>query len=136
MQKILIDSGPLIALFDADDKHHKKAMNFVRENKLPLVVTLASITETLHLLDFNRNAQIDFLDWISKGAVEIHNMEASAFSRLRDLTIKYKDLPMDFADACLIYLAEELNISRIATVDRNFTIYRIRNRKKFELALS
>ncbi len=136
MQKILIDSGPLIALFDADDKHHKKAMNFVRENKLPLVVTLASITETLHLLDFNRNAQIDFLDWISKGAVEIHNMEASAFSRLRDLTIKYKDLPMDFADACLVYLAEELNISRIATVDRNFTIYRIRNRKKFELALS
>jgi len=57
MQKILIDSGPLIALFDADDKHHKKAVNFVRENKLPLVTTLASITETLHLLDFNRNAQ-------------------------------------------------------------------------------
>jgi len=79
MQKILIDSGPLIALFDADDKHHKKAVNFVRENKLPLVTTLASITETLHLLDFNRNAQIDFLDWISKGAVEVHNIEVPAF---------------------------------------------------------
>ncbi len=136
MQKILIDSGPLIALFDADDKHHKKAVNFVRENKLPLVTTLASITETLHLLDFNRNAQIDFLDWISKGAVEIHNLEAPAFNRLRDLTIKYKDLPMDFADACLVYLAEELNITSIATIDRDFSVYRIKNKKKFELVLS
>ncbi len=136
MQKILIDSGPLIALFDADDKHHKKAVNFVRENKLPLVTTLASITETLHLLDFNRNAQIDFLDWISKGAVEIHNLEAPSFNRLRDLTIKYKDLPMDFADACLVYLAEELNITSIATIDRDFSVYRIKNKKKFELVLS
>jgi len=136
MQKILIDSGPLIALFDADDKHHKKAVNFIKENKLPLVTTLASITETLHLLDFNRNAQIDFLDWISKSALEIHNIDIPAFNRLRDLTIKYKDLPMDFADACLVYLAEELNITRIATIDRDFTIYRIRNKKKFELALT
>ena len=136
MQKILIDSGPLIALFDADDKHHKKAVNFVRENKLPLVTTLASITETLHLLDFNRNAQIDFLDWISKGAVEVRNIEVPAFNRLRDLTVKYKDLLTDFADACLVYLAEELNIIKIATIDRDFTIYRIKNKKKFELALS
>lgn len=136
MQRILIDSGPLIALFDASDKHHKKAVTFIKENKFPLITTLASITETLHLLDFNRNAQIDFLDWISKGAVEVHNVEVPAFNRLRDLTIKYKDLPMDFADACLVYLAEELNITKIATIDRDFTIYRIKNKKKFELALS
>lgn len=136
MQKTLIDSGPLIALFDADDKHHKKAVKFIKDNKFPLVTTLASITEVLHLLDFSRNAQIDFLEWISKGAVEIHNIEVDAFSRLRDMTVKYKDLPMDFADACLVYLAEELNIHRIATVDRDFTIYRIKNRKKFEMALS
>lgn len=136
MQKILIDSGPLIALFDADDKHHKKAVNFIKENKLPLVTTLASITETLHLLDFNRNAQIDFLDWLSKGVLEIANIDVPAFNRLRDLTIKYKDLPMDFADACLVYLAEELNITKIATIDRDFTIYRIKNKKKFELSLS
>ncbi len=88
------------------------------------------------MLDFNRNAQIDFLDWISKGAVEVRNIEVFAFNRLRDLTIKYKDLTMDFADVCLVYLAEELNINKIATIDRDFTIYRIKNKKKFELALS
>lgn len=136
MQKILIDSGPLIALFDAGDNYHEKVFSFIKKNHLPLVTTLASITETLHLLDFNRYAQIDFLEWISKGALEIHNIEAHDFARIRELTVKYKDLPMDFADACLVFLAEKLGVSKIATVDRDFRIYRLKNNKKFELVLN
>ncbi len=135
MQKILVDSGPLIALFDASDIHHEKALAFIRSNRYPLITTLASITETLHLLDFNRNAQIDFLDWLSKGAIEVHNIEVSSFNRIRDLTKKYKDLPMDFADACLVYLAENLNLTKIATIDRDFSIYRIKGKKFFEMVL-
>ena len=75
MKKILIDSGPLIALFDASDKHHRNVINFIKNNKALLISTIASVTETLHLLDFNRNAQIDFLEWVNCGAVEIHNIE-------------------------------------------------------------
>jgi predicted nucleic acid-binding protein len=135
MKKILIDSGPLIALFDASDKYHDKAVNFVRTNKYPLVTTIASITETLHLLDFNRNAQIDFLEWIHKGAVEIQNIENSDFGRLKELTVKYRDLPMDFADSCLVYLAEKLSLNTIATIDRDFTIYRIKGRKEFKVSI-
>ncbi len=136
MKKILIDSGPLIALFDSSDKYHQEAVNFIKSNKYPLVTTLASITETLHLLDFNRNAQIDFLEWVHRGAVEIHNIENSDFKRLRELTEKYHDLPMDFADSCLVYLAEKLNLNTIATIDRDFTIYRIQGRRKFKIILS
>lgn len=136
MKKILIDSGPLIALFDASDMYHQKAVDFIKTNKYPLATTLASITETLHLLDFNRNAQIDFLEWVHRGAVEIHNIENSDFKRLRELTEKYRDLPMDFADSCLVYLAEKLNLNAIATIDRDFTIYRIQGRRKFRIVLS
>ena len=136
MKKILIDSGPLIALFDASDKYHDDALNFVRKNKFPLVTTLASITETLHMLDFNRNAQIDFLEWVQKGAVEVHNIENNDFGRLKELTEKYRDLPMDFADSCLVYLAEKLSINTIATIDRDFTVYRIQGRRKFKTILS
>lgn len=135
MEKVLIDSGPLIALFDVGDRYHEPAVSFIRGNRFPLVTTLASITETLHLLDFNRNAQIDFLEWVSKGALEIHNIESSDFERIRELTKKYKDLPMDFADACLVFLAEKLGISKIATIDRDFGVYRLRNNKKFDLML-
>lgn len=136
MKKILIDSGPLIALFDASDKHHHDAVKFIKTNKYQLVTTLASITETLYLLDFNRNAQVDFLEWVHRGGVEIHNIENSDFSRLKELTEKYRDLPMDFADSCLVYLAEKLNLNTIATIDRDFTIYRIQGRRKFKIILS
>jgi predicted nucleic acid-binding protein len=136
MKKILIDSGPLIALFDSSDNYHRQAVDFIKTNKSPLVTTLASITETLHLLDFNRNAQIDFLDWVHRGAVEIYNIENSDFERLRELTKKYRDLPMDFADSCLVYLAEKLDLNTIATIDRDFTIYRIQGRRKFKIILS
>ncbi|MBW2583897.1 MAG: PIN domain-containing protein [Deltaproteobacteria bacterium] len=136
MKKILIDSGPLIALFDASDKYHHEAVNFIKTNKYPLVTTLASITEALHLLDFNRNAQIDFLGWIHRGAVEIHNIENNDFKRLKELTEKYRDLPMDFADSCLVYIAEKLKLNTIATIDRDFSIYRIQGRRKFQIILS
>jgi len=135
MKKILIDSGPLIALFDSSDKYHSDSVSFIQTNKHPLITTLASITETLYMLDFNRNAQIDFLEWISRGGVKIHNIQNSDFHRLRELTDKYRDLPMDFADSCLVYIAEQLNINTIATIDRDFTIYRIRGRKKFNIVL-
>ena len=133
MKKILIDSGPLIALFDKSDKYHESAIKFLKNNKLPLITTIASITETLHLLDFNRNAQIDFLEWINNGALEIHNIEISDFHRIKDLTEKYSDLPMDFADSCLVFLAEKLNINTIVTIDIDFSIYRIKGKNTFEI---
>jgi len=136
MKKILIDSGPLIALFDASDKYHSEAVNFIKKNKFPLVTTIASVTETLHLLDFNRNAQIDFIEWVHRGAVVIQNIENNDFGRIKELTEKYRDLPMDFADSCLVYLAEKLNLNTIATIDRDFSIYRIQGRRKFIIILS
>ena len=132
MKKILIDSGPLIALFDASDQHHGKSVDFIKSNTYPLVTTIASITEALHLLDFNRNAQIDLIEWIDRGGVEIADIENSDFARLRELTEKYRGLPMDFADCCLVYLAEKFNLNTIATIDRDFTIYRIQGRNKFK----
>ena len=83
----------------------------------------------IRLLDFNRNAQLDFLEWVSRGGIEIHDIKNTDFGRLKELTEKYRDLPMDFADSCLVYLAEKLNIETIATIDRDFTIYRIDGRK-------
>jgi len=136
MKKILIDSGPLIALFDASDKFHGKTIHFIKENNYPLITTLASVTETLHLLDFNRNAQIDFIEWVYRGGVEIVPIDNADFARIKELTEKYRDLPMDFADSCLVFLAERYNLNTIATIDRDFSIYRIQGRKKFKIIFS
>ena len=131
MKKILIDSGPLIALFDSDDKYHKASIDFIKSNQCELITTIASITETLHLLDFNRNAQIDFLGWINEGAVSIEAITAPDLLIIKELTIKYADLPMDFADACLVFLGNKLEIHEIATIDRDFDIYRLKGKKPF-----
>ena len=131
MKKILIDSGPLIALFDRNDKYHLASVKFIKDNNSELVTTLASITETLHLLDFNRNAQIDFLGWVNAGAVTLAAISSDDLQRIKELTIKYSDLPMDFADACLVLLGEKLNINTVATIDRDFDVYRLKEKKPF-----
>ncbi len=131
MKKILIDSGPLIALFDRNDKYHLASVDFIRNNNTELITTIASITETLHLLDFSRDAQIDFLGWVYAGALSIEQITSDDFARIKELTTKYSDFPMDFADACLVFLGEKLNISSIATIDRDFDVYRLKGKKTF-----
>lgn len=131
MQKILIDSGPLIALFNANDRYHAASITFIKKNQAELVSTIASMTEVLHLLDFNRQAQNDFLSWVSAGAIKIETIQASDLGRIRALIMKYADLPMDFADACLVFLAEKLKIDTVATIDRDFDVYRVHGKKPF-----
>ena len=135
MRKILIDSGPLIALFDRNDKYHIPSIEFIRNNTYELITTIASITETLHLLDFNRNAQIDFLKWVHFGGASIEPIATVDFLEIQELTIKYHDLPMDFADACLVFLGNKLKIDTIATIDRDFDIYRLKNKKPFTILI-
>ncbi len=135
MDKILIDSGPLIALFDSSDKYHQKTVEFIKSSRFLLITSIASIAETLHLLDFNRNAQLDFIEWVSRGGVEIANIINPDFQRIKKLTEKYSDLPMDFADSCLVFLAEKMGINTIATIDRDFSIYRIKGEKAFKTIL-
>ncbi len=131
MKKVLIDSGPLIALFDRSDRYHTASVEFIKNNHHELVTTLASITETLHLLNFNRQAQIDFLAWVNTGAITLEQITVEDLLPIKKLTLKYADLPMDFADACLVFIAEKLNINEIATIDRDFDVYRLKGKKPF-----
>ncbi len=129
MKKILIDSGPLIALFDRSDKYHRASTEFIKKNRSELITTLASVTEVLHLLDFSRNAQVDFLSWVDAGAVTVEPITTDDFQRIRELIIKYSDLPMDFADACLVFLGEKMSINKVATIDRDFDVYKLKGKK-------
>ena len=87
------------------------------------------------MFDFNRNAQIDFLNWVEAGAVTVEVKSPTDFSRIIELIIKYSDLPMDFADACLVFLGEKLNISNIATIDRDFDVYRLQGTQAFTILI-
>ena len=128
MKSILIDAGPLIALFDKSDRYHKRSINFIRDFKGELFITWPVITEASHMLDFNINAQIGLLKWMRRGALQLFDLNNTQLHRLIELTEKFNDVPMDLADASLIVAAESLGIKEIASIDSDFYIYRdIRN---------
>ncbi len=128
MRNTLIDAGPLIALFDRSDQYHLAAIRFMEDYRGYLWTTWPVITEASHMLDFSIKSQLALLTWLSRGGLQLFELDASHISRLITLTDKYDDVPMDLADASLIVLSEQKGIREIATIDGDFYIYRdIRN---------
>jgi predicted nucleic acid-binding protein len=124
MQKTIIDSGPIIALFDRSDKFHNKVLDFLKTYKGKLVTSWAVITEVSHMLDFNLQVQIDFLKWCEAGGIEVYDISQTEISNIRIMMEKYIDVPMDLADATLMYIANKENIKNILSIDSDFDIYR------------
>ena len=132
LNTVLIDTGPLIALFDRDDKYHTSIVEFIKNTNYRFISTTAVLTETMYMLDFNTAVQLSFLEWIMKEGVIIHEIKQSNIKRIIDLTKKYSDRPMDFADATLVIAAEERGIRQIISIDSDFDIYRLYNKMKIE----
>jgi len=130
MPGIVVDSGPLIALFDGSDQYHSAAIRFVERNRLRLITNLPVITEVVYVLDFSAEAQRDFLFWAQQ-AMTIDIGTVNDLDRIRAILEKYADLPADFADASLVALCERLKIWHVASVDKDFTIYRSRDKRRF-----
>ncbi len=129
MQKTLVDSGPLIALFNRDDHYHSPVMEFLKDFRGLLYTTWPVITEVTHLLDFNSQVQIDFLTWVSRGALKLIDLDPNHLLQIIQMMNKYEDIPMDLADGSLMAIAESLNIQSIITVDSDYYIYRTFRKK-------
>jgi len=130
LNTILIDSGPLIALFDKNDSFHARVVQFIQGKKFRFLSTTAVLTEVSHMLDFNINAQLDFLEWVLNEGVMIQDIKREHISRIIELTRKYCDRPMDFADATLVVAAEHTGIRTIISLDSDFDIYRLPGKVK------
>jgi predicted nucleic acid-binding protein len=103
---------------------------FLKKHPYRYVSTLAVFTEVSHMLDFSVNAQRDFYEWIMCKGVIISDINQNDMPRLVELTGKYADLPMDFADATLVITAEKTGIREIISLDKDFNIYRLPGREK------
>jgi predicted nucleic acid-binding protein len=130
MRNIVVDSGPLIALFDRSDQYHTKAVRFIEGNQWRLITNLPVITEVVYVLDFSNEAQRDFLFWAQQ-ALTIDIQTVEDLPRIQAILQKYADLPADFADASLVVLCDRSKIWNIASVDSDFTIYRGRDKRRF-----
>ena len=131
---ILIDTGPLVAFFDASDQYHQVCLDILRNLEGPLVTVWPVVTEVFFLLNFSWRAQDHFWKFMIRGGTEIIHIGPEALERCRKLMKQYRDLPMDLADAALVVLAETKNIKKVFTLDhRDFSVYRPLHTKRFEL---
>lgn len=131
---VLADSGYFVGLFNPKDHHHARCKTFFAGYSEQTITTWAVFTEVGALLPHSK--QKAFFAWASKaqalGYLRIESPAADAVAALWNLMDKYEDLPMDFCDASLVYLATSLKIHRIATVDRrDFSVYRLPGNKRF-----
>ena len=124
MQKTIIDSGPLIALFDKNDKYHQRILDFFKDFNGEFVSSWAVITEVTHMLDFNLQVQISFLKWVEMGALTLYPIEQDELRDIIKMMSKYTNVPMDLADSSLMYIAQKEGIKNIVSIDSDFDIYR------------
>ena len=131
---ILIDTGPLVAFFDASDNYHGTCLDILKDLRGPLPTVWPVLTEAFYLLNFSWKAQDNLWEFLARGGIEIADLETRHMGRCRALMGKYGDLPMDLADAALVAVAEARKIESIFTLDhKDFSIYRPSHLKRLAL---
>jgi predicted nucleic acid-binding protein len=132
---ILVDTGFLVALAARRDKRHEAATSALAKLREPLITTWPVLTETCHLLTqrVSLESSLSLLKSVQAGAIELFELGPRHLPRTCELMEKYRDLPMDLADASLVILAEDIGTGRILSTDtRDFQTYRWKNRKPFK----
>jgi len=121
---IIADTGPIVALINPRDQHHQWARAAIRQINEPMLTCDAVLSEALFLISSVPNGIRRFTEMLASGALQ-SDFATSANSReLAALIQKYQSLPMSFADACLVRLAEIHDGATVLTVDSHFQVYR------------
>jgi predicted nucleic acid-binding protein len=130
---VIMDTGPWVALIDRRESRHGDCVEWLRRFQGEIYSSEAVLTEVLYLLNFSQKAQSAAIDFVLSGAVTMVPCSLDSLKKVKSLIIKYKDIPMDYADATLVTLAEDLSIHEIVTFDSHFDIYRLPPKKRFTL---
>ncbi len=130
MADLLLDTGVFVALLDRSEKRHGQCAEYFASFRGRVFTTEPVLTETLYLLGPAVASQRACLEFILNGGATLVPQSAASLARASALMEKYYDVPMDFADATLVCLAEETGIHDVFTLDiRGFRAYRISGRK-------
>lgn len=131
---LLLDTGALVALLDSGEKRHTDCVAAFSAWHAGVVTTEAVITEAAYLLTSSGLDGALVLQFCLRGGATVKPWTSPRAERVTELMRKYRDVPMDYADATLVALAEELNTANVFTLDhRGFRNYRWRGRRAFKL---
>jgi predicted nucleic acid-binding protein len=129
MSRIVVDTGPLVALLNGRDRHHDWVRQVLDTVEPPVFTCEAVISEACFLLSRIRNGQDAVFELLSKEILKVDFRLTSEVDAVRALMRKFQSIPMSFADACLVRMSELEPSSRLLTLDGDFRVYR-RNRRQ------
>jgi predicted nucleic acid-binding protein len=130
---LLCDTGPLVAFLNRGDQYHEWASGRFDQITQPLLTCEAVISEIVFLMQSDGLSADPVFEAIERGAVRVEFSTKQHWPWLRRLLDKYGDLPMSFADACLVRMAEIERSCQILTTDRHFRVYRRHGREVIPL---
>lgn len=129
MSRVVVDTGPLVALLNRSDRHHDWVRQVLDTVEPPVFTCEAVVSEACFLLARIRDGQDAVLELLSKDILKVDFRLSSEVESVRALMQKFQSVPMSFADACLVRMSELEPRSRILTLDSDFRVYR-RNRRQ------
>jgi len=132
--KTLADTGALLAYLDRTDSWHRPCREALRQFRLPLATSSAVLTELFHLVGDDAG-DVDLVwGFIRSGAITVLPITDRDLPDIEALMRKYRDRPMDFADATLVHLAERESLATVFTIDHDdFETYRVGGRKRLRI---
>ena len=131
---LLLDTGALVTLLDRSQRNHREFAAFFSSWRGPVVSTEAVLAESCHLLGRVDGGRTACLDFFLSGGGRLVPQSPAALARCRELVVRYGDVPMDYTDATLVVLAEDLQADHVFTTDRtDFSIYRIGRKRPFKI---
>jgi uncharacterized protein len=130
----LIDTGAILALLDRGDDWHDACVEAFAALRLPLLTSAAVLSELFHLVG-DRPRDVDAAwAFLRSGAVSVASIDDADLIGLNALMVRYRDRPMDFADATLVHLAGRESLTSVFTVDHDdFETYRIGTGRRFRI---
>ena len=124
---VLVDSGPVLALFNGRDAWHVPIVEWLQRNpQVRLITTWPVATEVCALLArrVGNPAALDFLRWAVRGGIEVDVPVGTTLADMLSISERFQELPFDLADASVAEAAARLRIRQVLTIDSDFDVYR------------
>jgi predicted nucleic acid-binding protein len=133
-KEIIVDAGPIVAFLSAGDRWHLWAVEqFSRFERF--ATCDAVLSEACARLEYGGFDRAEAVRLVDQGVIELAFVAGPHISRILGLMEKYRNLPMDFADACLVVMSEQKKDVLLVTTDGDFSVYRRHGREVIPTAV-
>jgi len=134
MKRVLVDTGPLVAIAEPRDQYHDLCVQTLKKLPGPMFSCWPVITEAAWLLRYDARAVRQLLDSLASGLVEILSLQSTEASQVAKVMERYRSLRPQLADAALVFLAARDGLDTVFTLDRrDFSIYRSAKNRPFHI---